>query len=227
VREVVRHHHERWDGTGYPDRLTGEAIPLPARIVSVADAVEAMSADRPYRSALDPDAVVAELRAGRASQWDPAVVDAVLALVDSGIVLLQPGEVKVVERRAEDRPDTLSVLLVEDDADHAELVAEIIRRTGDGIRVVHAADLASAEHLLRECAWSLAVLDHNLPDGSGLELLESIRRLDPDVPVLMMTGEGSERVAVEAFRRGASDYVVKGDSSMKELQTRVRDLLAA
>jgi DNA-binding response OmpR family regulator len=120
-----------------------------------------------------------------------------------------------------------SVLLVEDDQDHAELVGEVIRRSIDDVRVIHAPDVATARRLLADSAWSLAVLDHNLPDGSGLDLLDGIRRADPDVPILMMTGEGSEQVAVDAFRRGASDYVVKGDSSLQELRTRVKALLSA
>jgi HD-GYP domain-containing protein (c-di-GMP phosphodiesterase class II) len=52
--EIARHHHERWDGEGYPDGLRGEEIPLLARIVAVADAYEAMTSDRPYRKALSP-----------------------------------------------------------------------------------------------------------------------------------------------------------------------------
>jgi putative two-component system response regulator len=83
VRPIVRHHHERWDGGGYPDRLAGETIPVAARIVSIADAIEAMSADRPYRRALPPAAVRHELAAGRAAQWDPAIVDAVVRLIDA------------------------------------------------------------------------------------------------------------------------------------------------
>jgi putative two-component system response regulator len=83
VRPIVRHHHERWDGAGYPDGLDGDRIPRSARIVAVADAVEAMSANRPYRSALPARDVVRELRLGRATQWDPQVVDAVLRLIES------------------------------------------------------------------------------------------------------------------------------------------------
>jgi putative two-component system response regulator len=84
VRGVVRHHHERWDGAGYPDGLAGDAIPLAARIVSVADAVEAMSADRPYRRALPPAAVMRELERGRGTQWDPEIVDLVVDLIRRG-----------------------------------------------------------------------------------------------------------------------------------------------
>jgi putative two-component system response regulator len=86
VRPVVRHHHERWDGTGYPDGLSGEEIPVAARIVAVADAIEAMSADRPYRRALPPADVMRELETGRGRQWDPAIVDAVIELIESSTV---------------------------------------------------------------------------------------------------------------------------------------------
>jgi hypothetical protein len=72
----VRAHHERIDGRGYPDRISGEAIPLEARILAVADAYEAMIADRPYRAGMDPDAARAELLRCAGSQFDPAVVEA-------------------------------------------------------------------------------------------------------------------------------------------------------
>jgi len=86
VRPIVRHHHERWDGLGYPDRLAGEAIPLGARIMSVADAVEAMSGSRVYREPLSEPQIVRELEQGRGSQWDPTIVDLVLRLIETGAV---------------------------------------------------------------------------------------------------------------------------------------------
>jgi diguanylate cyclase (GGDEF)-like protein len=79
VARLVRASHERWDGTGYPDGLRGEAIPLGARVVAVCDAYEAMTADRPYRRALAPQAALAELRAHAGTQFDPAVVAAFVA----------------------------------------------------------------------------------------------------------------------------------------------------
>jgi putative nucleotidyltransferase with HDIG domain len=72
---IIRHHHERWDGSGYPDRLTGEAIPLGARIIAVADAFDAMTSDRVYRAALTPEVAFSELRKGAGSQFDPQLVD--------------------------------------------------------------------------------------------------------------------------------------------------------
>jgi diguanylate cyclase (GGDEF)-like protein len=76
--EWVLHHHEHWDGSGYPDGLSGEEIPLGARIILVADAFEAITADRPYRPAQSEEAALAELRAHAGSQFDPAVVDALI-----------------------------------------------------------------------------------------------------------------------------------------------------
>jgi putative nucleotidyltransferase with HDIG domain len=77
---IVRSCHERYDGTGYPDGLAGEAIPLVARIVACCDAFNAMTSDRSYRKALPLEVAVAELHGGRGSQFDPTVVDALVAI---------------------------------------------------------------------------------------------------------------------------------------------------
>jgi diguanylate cyclase (GGDEF)-like protein len=79
VAALVRASHETWDGTGYPDRLAGEAIPLGARIVAVCDAFDAMTSDRTYRAAVSGAEAITELRRCAGSQFDPAVVDAFAA----------------------------------------------------------------------------------------------------------------------------------------------------
>jgi HD-GYP domain-containing protein (c-di-GMP phosphodiesterase class II) len=76
VATIVRFHHERWDGRGYPDGLRGARIPLASRIIAVCDAFGAMTCDRPYRPSVDACEAVAELRMGAGTQFDPAVVDA-------------------------------------------------------------------------------------------------------------------------------------------------------
>ena len=75
---IVRHHHERWDGTGYPDRMRGREIPLESRIIFVADSYDAMTSDRPYHVAMSHEAALHELRRSAGSQLDPECV----ALVD-------------------------------------------------------------------------------------------------------------------------------------------------
>ena len=225
VAAIVRHHHERWDGQGYPDRLAREAIPRSARIVAVADAVEAMSAPRPYREPLAASAIVCELRQGSGSQWDPEVVDVVLSMIeDAELVVTSDGlRIDVPSRRSANAPR--SVLLVDDDPDQALLATESIEAVSEAVRVVHAPDMRSATDLCRGSRWALAVVDHNLPDGSGLDLLRTIKAASPALPVVMLTGEGSEAVAVEAFRRGASEYVVKTTGYLDELAERVRPFL--
>ncbi|MEA2437751.1 MAG: hypothetical protein QOF65_2307 [Thermoleophilaceae bacterium] len=76
---LVASHHERWDGSGYPDGLAGEAIPMASRVISVCDAYEAMVSRRPYRASLSTEAALGELTAGAGSQFDPSVVAAVEA----------------------------------------------------------------------------------------------------------------------------------------------------
>lgn len=71
----VRWHHERWDGTGYPDRLAGEQIPLPARILAVVDAYCAMSQERPHRQAMSPERVMAELESESGLRFDPQIIE--------------------------------------------------------------------------------------------------------------------------------------------------------
>jgi diguanylate cyclase (GGDEF)-like protein len=77
----IRHHHERWDGTGYPDGLRAVAIPLEARILSVADAYDAMVSERPYREAISPSDAANELIACKGTQFDPSVVDVFVRLL--------------------------------------------------------------------------------------------------------------------------------------------------
>jgi diguanylate cyclase (GGDEF)-like protein/putative nucleotidyltransferase with HDIG domain len=81
VHPLVRSTHERWDGDGYPDGLSGEAIPLGARIIGACDAFHAMTSERPYRAAASKEVALTELRASAGTQFDPAVVEAVVAEV--------------------------------------------------------------------------------------------------------------------------------------------------
>ncbi|MEO7666736.1 MAG: HD-GYP domain-containing protein [Dehalococcoidia bacterium] len=78
VLDSVRSHHERWDGGGYPDKLKGEGVPLGARIIAVADTVDAMRTDRPYRRAATYDETIRELEKCRGGQFDPAIIDVAL-----------------------------------------------------------------------------------------------------------------------------------------------------
>ena len=83
VIKVIRFHHERIDGTGYPDGLKGENIPMEARIVSIADAFDAMTSDRPYRKGMPKEKAIEILKEGRGTQWDAKLIDHFIELIQS------------------------------------------------------------------------------------------------------------------------------------------------
>ena len=94
---LVRHHHERWDGAGYPDKLAGDAIPRGARILAVADTFDALTSDRPYRSGMSVEQALRILRQGAGEQWDADIVEALnthcrgaTTTQESGVVALAP-----------------------------------------------------------------------------------------------------------------------------------------
>ncbi len=86
ARQVARSHHERWDGGGYPDGLTGEDIPLAARIVAVADVYDALISERPYKHAWPPEEAIAEIARLRGTHLDPDIVDAFVHLYDTNVL---------------------------------------------------------------------------------------------------------------------------------------------
>ncbi|MDB5045219.1 MAG: hypothetical protein JWQ08_1269, partial [Deinococcus sp.] len=83
---VIRSHHERWDGTGYPDQLSGEQIPLLARLFSLCDVYDALVSTRPYKQAIPPEQAIEIIRAGRGSQFDPDLTDVFVRLWEAGTV---------------------------------------------------------------------------------------------------------------------------------------------
>jgi DNA-binding response OmpR family regulator len=121
----------------------------------------------------------------------------------------------------------LAVLLVEDDDDRALEMSETLEDALAGCVIARATSVAGATELVGGSEWSLAVVDHKLPDGAGLEVLDALRATNPAVPIVMLTGQGSEESAIEAFRHGASDYVVKGSGYLEALAARVQGLVAA
>ncbi len=106
IYPCILHHHERFDGRGYPDGLVGEEIPLGARIIAVADAFDAMTTDRPYRRGLGADAAIGELQRGESTQFDTRCVVAFVQLVARGEIVPPPrasGEVKFAQRAVIER----------------------------------------------------------------------------------------------------------------------------
>jgi HD-GYP domain-containing protein (c-di-GMP phosphodiesterase class II) len=93
----ILHHHERFDGQGYPEKIGGEKIPLPGRIISVADAFDAMTSDRPYRKKRDYQSAFQEIQKNSGKQFDPQIVQAFGRLLKSGKIeqLIKTGQKKI------------------------------------------------------------------------------------------------------------------------------------
>ena len=90
IEDCVRHHHERWDGQGYPFGLAGKQIPLGARIILISDTIDAMTTDRPYRKRLGLEVVIAELQKYKGQQFDPEVVDVAVSSVAIRRIIVGP-----------------------------------------------------------------------------------------------------------------------------------------
>jgi putative nucleotidyltransferase with HDIG domain len=79
--DIVRHHHENWDGSGYPYRLAGDAIPVGARVIAIVDGYDALTSDRPYRRALSHNSALAMIHERRATMYDPRMIDAFMRVL--------------------------------------------------------------------------------------------------------------------------------------------------
>ena len=97
---LIRGHHEAWDGSGYPDQISGDSIPIGARILAVADTYDALTSDRPYRDGMEHERARKILQDGSGSQWDPQVVSALLRLLDRMHEVSPVPETQVDEQRA-------------------------------------------------------------------------------------------------------------------------------
>ena len=99
---IIRHHHEFYNGEGYPDKLKGNQISIEARIVSVADAIEAMISDRPYRKALQKEQIIEELNRNSGSQFDPLVVKEAIKMLETVVTTENPSQnqVDIIFRKA-------------------------------------------------------------------------------------------------------------------------------
>ncbi|HOK53985.1 MAG TPA: HD-GYP domain-containing protein [Armatimonadota bacterium] len=83
LSDIILHHHECWDGSGYPDNLQGEEIPLASRILAVTTDYDAITSDRPYHESQPHEVAIAQIKSGRGTRYDPAVVDAFLRVIES------------------------------------------------------------------------------------------------------------------------------------------------
>jgi response regulator RpfG family c-di-GMP phosphodiesterase len=191
ILNVIEHHHEHYNGHGLGQTLVGEEIPLLARIVAVADAYDAMTSDRPYRTALTREQALAQIKAGLGQQFDPGL----------GKVFLGLSEIDIT-------PERRKILIADDDESIRLLVRSIF---GNDFLVVEAVDGQQAIELALSEKPTLIMMDIMMPVKDGLLACYEIKtnRETEDIPVVMLTGINQELNKKFSSNVGASKYITK------------------
>jgi len=211
VLPIIRHHHERYDGTGYPDGLRGREIPMGARIVAVVDAFMAVTSDRRHRQATTADSALNELvlKAGR--QFDPEVVEAFQTVLDKNSV---------------DRPTSRkpTVLLADPQDEYRKLLK--LRLLNDGCDVVETERLDEVIRLLLEEPPELVLVDLEADGFETFGLLQEVREDEAlcRIPFAVLARGNDRLPKIRALRAGVDDYLCKTDS-LDEIVARVQNVL--
>jgi len=211
ILPVVRHHHERYDGRGYPDGLRGREIPLGARILAVVDAYVALTSDRPHRPAAAPEEAIEQLERNAGTQFDPEIVEILIRIADR-----RPGVAGGERGR---------VVLVDDQEDFRELVQ--LRLLNEGFDVRAHGDLDEAFDALDEDVPDVLVVDPGATPADANALLRRAMddaRLD-DVPLVLLSRTDDPVLKLRALRQGVDEFFDKA-GDLDELAARIENLVA-
>ncbi len=186
VAEAALQHHERMDGSGYPQGLKAEAIIMEARILSVADVVDAMTTHRPYRPGIGIGGALAEIDQGKGRIYDPEVVTACMEVIAK------------IDRR---------IMVVDDEVPILQLLDEFLSMIG--YEVLTFPSPVAALKSFEEKPFPIVLTDLDMPEMHGLEFIAKLRERAPDIQIMVLTGHGRKEDAVQALRLGVSDFVDK------------------
>lgn len=210
---TVRAEHECWDGTGYPDGLIGEQIPVVSRIVAACDALQAMTSDRPHRKAIPTTGALRGLRGQAGSQFDPLVVGALLDSVATANATAMPQDTQP------------SVLIVDGDATLRGKLARGL--TSEGFRVRVAASATEAYLAVAETSYDVIVMDWLLRGGdSGYSACRRLRYLHPCGEIVVLSQLSDLRDQHAALKCGARAFLPK-DIALAALAERLRTITKA
>jgi response regulator RpfG family c-di-GMP phosphodiesterase/DNA-binding CsgD family transcriptional regulator len=201
--QIALTHHERWDGSGYPAGLAGSDIPIEGRVAAIADAYDALTSRRVYRSEiLSPEHAAAVLRTERGRHFDPYLLDTFIDAIDdvAAIGAAHPDPVRAAE--------PVRVLLVET----PDMFAEVLRRVleTDGIVVTGAATtVGEARRLSQEHGADVAVVAAELADGTGIDAARLLRADDRDRAVILIVDEDDDAQLMRAIDAGCAGYILR------------------
>ncbi len=204
---AAKFHHERYDGKGYPNGLRGTNIPEIARIIGVADAYDAMASNRSYRSVLPQEIVRLEIERGKGTQFDPDVVEVMLALID------EDKDYAMKEEKCMNK----IILVVDDEPMNIQMIRFIMKdETMYQVNGVESGE--AALQFLEEQKVDLILLDIEMPKMNGFDTFKAIRE-KYDVPVIFTTSDKEIETIQKAAALGVDDYLTKPflPSALKEI----------
>jgi len=208
---VIRHHHERYDGSGYPDGLRAREIPMGARVVAVVDAFVALTSDRTHRDALDAEGGLQHLISQAGRQFDPEVVEAFQ---------------KVIDKRFETKSrDSKPVALIADaQKDFRKLLK--MRLINEGLEVRETKDCAGALKVMLKNPPDIAIVNMDADSDDAFELLAELRadKTLCRLPLVFLTRSSDRVRKLRALREGVDDYLNK-DDDVETLVVRLQNIL--
>ena len=194
---AAKHHHERYDGKGYPNGLAGEDIPETARILGVADSYDAMASNRSYRDALPQNVVRSEIEKGKGTQFDPKVAEVMLKLID------EDKYYHMKERTSFRR----RVLTVDNEEENNEKIRQLMKDE-PRYEFVFAGSGQAALNYLEAEVFDLILFDAVLP-GENVE--ETVRQIKENynTPIVLMIGDRTSDEFADFTALGCDDYMTK------------------
>lgn len=211
VLPVIRHHHERYDGKGYPDGLRGREIPLGARIVAVVDAYIAMVSERPHRTAMTPENAQRELMHHAGTQFDPEIVEVLLRVFEK-------------RRGPRDAKKKLSILVVDPQEDFRNLLK--MRLLNDGFEIQAVGTPAEAFDKCAKTRPDIVLADIRGDGSEGFKFLRDFREENSlrNVPFAFLSSREDRVLKVRALRQGVDDFLLKS-TELEELAARIDNIL--
>ncbi len=197
IANGAKFHHERFDGEGYPNGLTGNNIPEIARIIGVADSYDAMTSNRSYRKSLPQQIVRSEIEKGKAIQFDPEIADIMLQMIDEDKAYALK-ESESIQKR---------VLVIDDELMNIKMI-ERIMKDEPMYEIISVLSGKEALKVLEEQEINLILLDLVMPDMDGFETLSHIKK-KYNIPVVFMTGDKNFKTLEKAAKYGVDDYITK------------------
>lgn len=197
VKNGAKFHHERYDGTGYPNGLKGENIPETARIIGVADAYDAMASNRSYRKALPQDVIKDEIEKGKGTQFDPEIADVMLKMIEEDRAYTMK----------ENKSPQRKILVVDDEPMNIKMVS-IILKDLPVYEIIGATSGKEAIEKLSQEEVDMILLDVMMPVMDGFETISRIRE-KYDMPIVLMTGDRNIETIEKASLYGVDDYLTK------------------